>query len=413
MQWKATAAAAVIVIGAGAGYITYEGHLWDQRAAEFADAEISGARVKLTVLSSSWNSREFEAEAIFPGDIKAFWKGEAKFGFGTRTEASLDLTRGLGREIAEDSALTGFHDRIIAETSLTGSLKPIVWELDRLEIRADKDAVCRMEPLRVTGEKNGPEVEVKLSLPGLACTKPDGSKVPASLDLPDSIRDVKGRFVASDERPLGDIEVTTGPFESGELTAKGLRAAFTSALSDPQDKDGKDGAVRRWDERIEIEVKNPSAEGETADSVALDMRLTRLSDTFLSRLQTLTQSAAANPGAAFEILGLWSHAFMRDGVALEITDASFVRDGKAAQLKGGFRYEKAAPGTPRGDSWGSFTLAIPEELVTPGTASIYTASGDFKLVDGVYQMQLDLHEAGCYVNGNFRGGWGEILGLIN
>lgn len=86
-----------------------------------------------------------------------------------------------------------------------------------------------------------------------------------------------------------------------------------------------------------------------------------------------------NPDAAFRVLGIWSRAFTKDGIALNLTDARYVRGKDAAHLKGAFAYKAADPNAQgqelaRGASWGSFELAIPQALIAKQTAAVYTAS---------------------------------------
>lgn len=122
---------------------------------------------------------------------------------------------------------------------------------------------------------------------------------------------------------------------SGELSGDGTRAAFISARSAgpaSEDKDGK--AAQRWDERVELSVTNPKTGGESASEIGLDLTITNLSEAFLTDLQTATQETAVNPDAAFRVLGIWSRAFMKDGIALNLTDARYVRGKDAAHLKG-------------------------------------------------------------------------------
>ena len=124
-----------------------------------------------------------------------------------------------------------------------------------------------------------------------------------------------------------------------------------------------------------------------------------------------------NPDAAFRVLGIWSRAFTKDGIALNLTDARYVRGKDAAHLKGAFAYKVADPNAQgqelaRGASWGSFELAIPQALIAKQTAAVYTASGDLRLIDGVYQSKLEIFENACFVNGNYKGNPIALLSLF-
>ena len=66
----------------------------------------------------------------------------------------------------------------------------------------------------------------------------------------------------------------------------------------------------------------------------------------------------------------------------------------------------------RGASWGSFELAIPQALIAKQTAAVYTASGDLRLIDGVYQSKLEIFENACFVNGNYKGNPIALLSLF-
>ncbi len=108
---------------------------------------------------------------------------------------------------------------------------------------------------------------------------------------------------------------------------------------------------------------------------------------------------------------------MKDGIALNLTDARYVRGKDAAHLKGAFAYKAADPNAQgqelaRGASWGSFELAIPQALIATQTAAVYTASGDLRLIDGVYQSKLEIFENACFVNGNYKGNPIALLSLF-
>ena len=104
---------------------------------------------------------------------------------------------------------------------------------------------------------------------------------------------------------------------------------------------------------------------------------------------------------------------MKDGIALNLTDARYVRGKYAAHLKGAFAYKAADPNAQgqelaRGASWGTFELAIPQALIAKQTA----ASGDLRLIDGVYQSKLEIFENACFVNGNYKGNPIALLSLF-
>lgn len=60
----------------------------------------------------------------------------------------------------------------------------------------------------------------------------------------------------------------------------------------------------------------------------------------------------------------------------------------------------------------SFELAIPQALIAKQTAAVYTASGDLRLIDGVYQSKLEIFENACFVNGNYKGNPIALLSLF-
>ena len=101
---------------------------------------------------------------------------------------------------------------------------------------------------------------------------------------------------------------------------------------------------------------------------------------------------------------------MKDGIALNLTDARYVRGKDAAHLKGAFAYKAADPNAQgqelaRGASWGTFELAIPQALIAKQT-------GDLRLIDGVYQSKLEIFENACFVNGNYKGNPIALLSLF-
>lgn len=411
--WGAAAAAAVVCIGAGAAFVHWEGARWDERMAGIsAEAASPVKRLAYAETGRTWRTRSYRLEAELDNGLLAVWEGEAAFGLGTRTTASLSRETGLGRSLAEIPGVEGFADRLTVEVSPTGELRPIVWELDPLTIRDNaSDLVCRTEAVRVTGERTGrgDEVAVAMTMGGWSCGPADGSAVT------ESMRDLKAEVRAGSEKPLADGSITSGAFLTDGLSGDGLRIAFTSlpSAAAPAAADGAaapaGASAGRWDERIEIEVKGPKVETDAVDRLSLDMRLTGLSEAFLGELQAFSQSASADPVAAARVLRLWGEAFTKDGVALEVTDAEYAREGRAAHLTGRIAHVPGDGKDPKGDAWGGFTLTIPESFVSPETAAVYTASGDFRLIDGVYRSRIDFYEAGCFINDAFRGDYFDLL----
>lgn len=415
--WGTAAVVIAAAAAAGAGIVTWEGRVWDEHAQDLGSYKEAPVKtVVFTETARTWRTRAFTVEVELLNGLKMVWQGSAEFGFGTKTTASLDLTQGIGAQIAADKSVEWFGDELVIETSMTGTVKPVVWRLNPITYRAPENAlVCQAEAASITGEKSGQDIVARFVLGGWSCRTAE--EIAANAPSTESMKDLRAEIRVG-EKPIADFTFTSGPFVSGELSGDGTRAAFISARSAGPAPEGKDGkAAQCWDERVELSVTNPKAGGESASEIGLDLTITNLSEAFLTELQTATQETAVNPDAAFRVLGIWSRAFTKDGIALNLTDARYVRGKDAAHLKGAFAYKAADPNAQgqelaRGASWGSFELAIPQALIAKQTAAVYTASGDLRLIDGVYQSKLEIFENACFVNGNYKGNPIALLSLF-
>ena len=114
----------------------------------------SGKDGHFTETARTWRTRAFTVEVELLNGLKMVWQGGAEFGLGTKTKASLDLTQGIGAQIAADKSVEGFGDELVIETSITGTVKPVVWRLNPITYRAPENAfVCQAEAASITGEK--------------------------------------------------------------------------------------------------------------------------------------------------------------------------------------------------------------------------------------------------------------------
>ena len=356
--WGAAAAVAAAA-AAGIGMVVWEGRVWDERALEAANLKNEALKsVAFTETGRTWNSRAFNVEVELVNGIKAAWKGEAHFGFGTRTTASLDLTQGLGARLAQMKGLEGFGDKLTLETSVTGALKPAVWAFNPMTFRDEAEGlVCKSDAAVVKGEKAGERISVHFSTGSWSCSK--GDQVQASM------KNLAAEIHMGD-KPAADLVFTSGPFVSEDLTGEAVRVVFKANMSsDPVN--AKTG--RRWDERVELSIKSPKVEGESADEVGLDLTVTNLTEAFVAKLQQKTQAATDDPkNGAIELLSFWDSAFRYDGVSIQINDAKYVRGKDAAHLKGAFAFKAMDPDAEgkelaKGDQWANFFLTIPENMI--------------------------------------------------
>uniref|UniRef100_UPI003966B5F0 hypothetical protein n=1 Tax=Sutterella wadsworthensis TaxID=40545 RepID=UPI003966B5F0 len=323
--WSTAAVVIAAAAAAGAGIVTWEGRVWDEHAQDLASYKEAPVKtVIFTETARTWRTRAFTVEVELLNGLKMVWQGGAEFGLGTKTKASLDLTQGIGAQIAADKSVEGFGDELVIETSMTGTVKPVVWRLNPITYRAPENAfVCQAEAASITGEKIGQDIVARFVLGGWSCRTAE--EIAANAPSTESMKDLRAEIRVG-EKPIADFTFTSGPFVSGELSGDGTRAAFISARSAGPAPEGKDGkAAQCWDERVELSVTNPKAGGESASEIGLDLTITNLSEAFLTELQTATQETAVNPDAAFRVLGIWSRAFTKDGIALNLTDARYVR----------------------------------------------------------------------------------------
>ena len=153
--WGTAAVVIAAAAAAGAGIVTWEGRVWDEHAQDLGSYKEAPVKtVVFTETARTWRTRAFTVEVELLNGLKMVWQGSAEFGFGTKTTASLDLTQGIGAQIAADKSVEGFGDELVIETSMTGTVKPVVWRLNPITYRAPENAlVCQAEAASITGEK--------------------------------------------------------------------------------------------------------------------------------------------------------------------------------------------------------------------------------------------------------------------
>ena len=280
--WGTAAVVIAAAAAAGAGIITWEGRVWDEHAQDLASYKEAPVKtVIFTETARTWRTRAFTVEVELLNGLKMVWQGGAEFGLGTKTKASLDLTQGIGAQIAADKSVEGFGDELVIETSMTGTVKPVVWRLNPITYRAPENAfVCQAEAASITGEKIGQDIVARFVLGGWSCRTAE--EIAANAPSTESMKDLRAEIRVG-EKPIADFTFTSGPFVSGELSGDGTRAAFISARSAGPAPEGKDGkAAQCWDERVELSVTNPKAGGESASEIGLDLTITNLSEAFLT-----------------------------------------------------------------------------------------------------------------------------------
>ena len=116
--WGTAAVVIAAAAAAGAGIITWEGRVWDEHAQDLASYKEAPVKtVIFTETARTWRTRAFTVEVELLNGLKMVWQGGAEFGLGTKTKASLDLTQGIGAQIAADKSVEGFGDELVIETS--------------------------------------------------------------------------------------------------------------------------------------------------------------------------------------------------------------------------------------------------------------------------------------------------------
>ena len=141
--WSTAAVVIAAAAAAGAGIVTWEGRVWDEHAS--GSRKLQGGSGKdghFTETARTWRTRAFTVEVELLNGLKMVWQGGAEFGLGTKTKASLDLTQGIGAQIAADKSVEGFGDELVIETSITGTVKPVVWRLNPITLSRPRKRIC-------------------------------------------------------------------------------------------------------------------------------------------------------------------------------------------------------------------------------------------------------------------------------
>ena len=154
--WGTAAVVIAAAAAAGAGIITWEGRVWDEHAQDLASYKEAPVKtVIFTETARTWRTRAFTVEVELLNGLKMVWQGGAEFGLGTKTKASLDLTQGIGAQIAADKSVEGFGDELVIETSMTGTVKPVVWRLNPITYRAPENAFVRLRWRALREKRSG------------------------------------------------------------------------------------------------------------------------------------------------------------------------------------------------------------------------------------------------------------------
>lgn len=115
--WGTAAVVIAAAAAAGAGIVTWEGRVWDEHAQDLGSYKEAPVKtVVFTETARTWRTRAFTVEVELLNGLKMVWQGSAEFGLGTKTTASLDLTQGIGAQIAADKSVEGFGDELVIET---------------------------------------------------------------------------------------------------------------------------------------------------------------------------------------------------------------------------------------------------------------------------------------------------------
>ena len=395
--WMGGGAAIVALAAAAAWFVHWEGGAYDARLAEAVANPPEGITLVVEELGRTWRTRDYRVRATAGGDrsgLSALWTAHAEMGLGTVTTLHLDLSEGAGALI-RDAGVEGFSDELLVKTSATGRLEPVVWRVDALSFRDTQTGLlCRTEPAEIRGGEKPGESWVTASLGGLVCTTPDGKTEVSSLKaLRTEVRAVEGR-------PFVDAAFEGGAFSADGLEGDGFRATFSSkreASGERKDEKSSENAPALWEERLELSVKRPRIEGESADEIGFTARLTGLTEKFIADVSEASAQASTHPAASWKLLGVWQQAFTKGGVSLVLDDARYVRGGDAATLTGRLSYEEDE--TLPAPRFGLFELAIPQGIAAPESVAEPLSLGEVKLVDGVYRSRIEIDARGVFANG--------------
>ena len=374
---------------AGAGLVCWEGRVWDEKVREFAANPPAGMKVVYEETGRTWRSRTFRVRAEAAGGLTALWRGHASMGWGTHTSLSLELTEGVGLALA-GKGIEGYRDAMTVETSVTGAVKPLVWRIDPLTIKdRETGGVCRTEPLVIEAYEAAGRASVTAGLEGIVCRSPEDAETA-------NLKGLAFGMTFTEGKPLADLTVSGGAFSAEGLTGEGFSLTLTSERmarksgAEPEQNAGEKAV--RWEERVAVSVEKPRAESDSADRVGFTLRITNLTEDFINA----ATGAAADPAAALGVVALWGGAFMKDGLAVELDEAQYVRGKERAVLTGRLAYaEDLKTGIPR---WGAFSLTIPQDLIAPATIAEPLSRGQLKLVDGAYRAYVELTAGGIFSN---------------
>lgn len=395
----AAAGAAVLAAAAAAGFVYWEGTVFDARFADFAKRlSEEGARAGLTIAAEetdhSFAGRGLSLSVTSPG-VKLRWTGRAEFGFGSKAVLSFDPEPETAEAIRSEG-IEGLGDELIVTTDVTGREIRYDWKLKPFGVKGEDGLRCSVGAVTLKGGADFSSAA--LHWDGMRCEAEGEALSIASVDADYRAKN-EGETFALD---LKSAEmVYRSPETSAEMTeltfaASGGPAKQTAQKTDQRKADDNtapsDKLPKIFDFGYGLTVTSLKLDGETVlDKGSLQLRLLNVEEELAAGV-----AAASAAGEGFSALARLEDAFMNRGLVLELDEALLARNGGRAELTG--RLARTA------QRLGAFALSVDPKAAEglpdiETELNLYRDEGLLRETDGRLTSHIEIREDGVFANG--------------
>ncbi|MGN1150295.1 MAG: hypothetical protein ACI4SY_06270, partial [Sutterella sp.] len=332
----AVAGAAVLAAAAAAGFVYWEGTVFDARFADFAKRlSEEGSRAGLTI-SAEETDRSFAGRGLLlsvasPG-VKLRWTGRAEFGFGSKAVLSFDPEPETAEAIRSEG-IEGLGDELIVTTDVTGGEIRYDWRLKPFGVKGEDGLRCSVGAVTLKGGADF--ASAVFHWDGMRCEAEGEALSVASVDADYRAKN-EGETFALDLKSAEIAyrsEETSAEMTELTLSASGGPAKQTAEKGDRRKVDKTEPADKMpkiFDFGYGLTVTALKLDGETVlDKGSLQLRLLNVEEELAAGVAA--ESAA---GEGFSALARLEDAFMNRGLVLELDEALLARNGGRAELTG-------------------------------------------------------------------------------
>ncbi|MBP3438885.1 MAG: hypothetical protein J6K46_06155 [Sutterella sp.] len=394
----AAAGAAVLAAAAAAGFVYWEGTVFDARFADFAKRlSEEGARAGLTIAAEetdrSFAGRGLSLSVASPG-VKLRWTGRAEFGFGSKAVLRFDPDKEAAEALRAEG-IEGLGDELTVTADATGREIRYDWKLKPFGLKGEDGLHCSVGAVTLKGGADF--ASAALHWDGMRCEAEGEELSIASADADYRAKN-EGETFALDLRSSEMIyRSSETSVEMTELTfaASGGPAKQTAEKADRSKADKTAPAEKQpkiFDFGYGLTVTSLKLDGETVlDKGSLQLRLLNVEEELAAGVAA--ESAA---GEGFSALARLEDAFMNRGLVLELDEALLARNGGRAELTG--RLARTA------ERFGALALSIDPKAAAglPDIESelkLYRDEGLLKENDGRLTSHIEIREDGVVANG--------------